>query len=586
MDSATTDRLIGSRYRLESVLGRGGMGVVWAAHDLVLGRPVAVKEVLPVPGLSPEELAVVRRRTLDEARNAARLASGASVLVYDVVEEDGEPWIVMERLAPRTLDDVLRERGPLPTHEVAQLGLSLLDALDAAHAVGVLHRDVKPSNVMFRGEDRTDHAVLTDFGVARFVGDPSVTMTGTLIGSPAFVSPERAGGAAASPASDLWALGVTLWIAAEGVSPFHRAGTLETLSAVLTADPPRPQLAGPLAPLLTGLLHKDPDQRLTAAQARHALERIHGPRANRPEHVAVTDPVDRAAPLQPAVPLTAAAPVTAPAAPAAPPGDTRSPRGRGRLAAALAVTAVALAAVGVVAGSQLLDDGASRDAAAPTRATSGASAPADGPAAPSAATTPGAAGGGAPAPAPSTDAQPLPSPTDPSTGATTEPDVTPSATGSASAGASRDAGADGAVAAGMRRYSDRTGFSVVVPSDWQTERRGSRVYLRDPGSPAYLLVDQTDDPASDPVADWEQQERRVSKRLKGYRLIRIDPLQIGAWRGADWEFTHGAGTHVLNRNLVTGPEQAYALYWSAPDSSWSQSLEQFEQVTRTFEPSD
>ena len=170
MNDTTTARVIGRRYRLESVIGRGGMGVVWAASDEVLGRPVAVKEVLPVVGLQPDELAVMRRRTLDEARNAARLSSGASVLVYDVVEEDGEPWIVMERLAPRTLADVLHERGVLATHEVAELGLRLLSALDAAHAVGVLHRDVKPSNVMFRGDERMGNAVLTDFGVARYAG--------------------------------------------------------------------------------------------------------------------------------------------------------------------------------------------------------------------------------------------------------------------------------------------------------------------------------------------------------------------------------------------------------------------------------
>jgi hypothetical protein len=136
----------------------------------------------------------------------------------------------------------------------------------------------------------------------------------------------------------------------------------------------------------------------------------------------------------------------------------------------------------------------------------------------------------------------------------------------------------------MRRYSDRSGFSVAVPRDWRVERRGRAVYLRDPSSSAYLLVDQTDRPAADPVADWRSQERSVSRRLPNYRLIRIDPLTVRGWRGADWEFTHGNATHVLNRNLITGPDQAYALYWSAPDRGWSRSEARFEQVTRSFQP--
>ncbi len=562
MNDTTTARVIGRRYRLESVIGRGGMGVVWAASDEVLGRPVAVKEVLPVVGLQPDELAVMRRRTLDEARNAARLSSGASVLVYDVVEEDGEPWIVMERLAPRTLADVLHERGVLATHEVAELGLRLLSALDAAHAVGVLHRDVKPSNVMFRGDERMGNAVLTDFGVARYAGDPSATATGTLIGSPAFVSPERAGGAPASAASDLWALGVTLWIAAEGISPFHRDGTLPTLTAVLTADPPALHLAGPLAPLLTGLLHKDPAQRLSAVQARRLLERVHGPRTDRRPVAPVA-----VAPAADPVPDVRPQPVPDVEPQAMPDVDRGPSRGRGRLAAAAAAVVV----LGAVAAATQLVGGPStdrRDAAAPTPSAAAPASPAAGTAKPTAsvtAVTPSAA-----------TTTPTPSAT---------PQATPSATPSATTAVPDASSTGGAVPAGMRRYADRTGFSIAVPSDWAADRQGSRVYLRDPGSSAYLLVDQTTTPAADPVADWRQQERVVSQKLSNYRLIRIDPLQVKGWRGADWEFTHGSGTHVLNRNLVTGPSRAYALYWSVPSRSWGTRLPQFEQITASFQPS-
>lgn len=620
MDGMTTERLIAGRYRLDSVLGRGGMGVVWAAHDDLLGRPVAVKEVLPVAGLRPDDLAVMRRRTMAEARNAARLASGASVLVYDVVEDDGEPWIVMERLAPRTLDDVLRERGVLATHEVAELGRRLLDALDAAHAVAVLHRDVKPSNVMFRGAEQMGNAVLTDFGVARFTGDPAATATGTLIGSPAFVAPERASGGPASPASDLWALGVTLWIAAEGVSPFHREGTLATLSAVLTADPPPLQLAGPLAPVLSGLLDKDPDRRLTAAEARQLLERIHGPRARqvRPldttAAVAATGaatpteaPPAAQAPPTPIAPVAAAAPaVSVPAAaPDDEPGDpvVATPRrGRSRL---LAAGAVAVAAVGVAAAAQLLDGSTPRDGVA----SPGAAATASAPASPqrTTASQPAATGsstaratsvaGVASAPSATSTASvtSVPIATDPASA--TDPATSASGTSARSSGpasASAPTGsptsgaagrpAEGAVPAGTRRYTDSTGFSIAVPKDWTAERRSGRVYLRDPASSAYLLVDQTTTPAADPVADWQRQEKRVSKRLRGYRLVRIDPERFGQWEGADWEFTHGSSTHVLNRNLVTGPDQAYALYWSVPDSAWDRELGLFAQITASFRP--
>jgi eukaryotic-like serine/threonine-protein kinase len=136
----------------------------------------------------------------------------------------------------------------------------------------------------------------------------------------------------------------------------------------------------------------------------------------------------------------------------------------------------------------------------------------------------------------------------------------------------------------MERYTDPTGFSVAVPAGWRADHRGGRVYLRDPSSSAYLLVDQTTEPAGDPVADWRAQERVVSRRLSNYRLIGIRPVTVRQWRGADWEFTHGRGTHVLNRSLVTGANRAYALYWSAPDTSWSRSLAQFDRVSGSFQP--
>ena len=273
-DQEPQRRLIGGRYRLDEVLGRGGMGIVWSAHDELLGRPVAVKEVLLPHDLAETELDELRQRTLLEARAAARITSPAAVTVYDVVDEGGHPWIVMELLAPRTLEDVLAERRLSP-QEAAQVGLALLAALRAADTAGVLHRDVKPSNVMFRGTgDDMSRAVLTDFGIARFVEDPSATATGTLVGSPAYVAPERATGGPATLSSDLWSLGVTLFKAVEGYSPFQREGALPTLTAIVTEDVPRPENAGPLAPVLDGLLSKDPEERMSVLLLQDELHTV------------------------------------------------------------------------------------------------------------------------------------------------------------------------------------------------------------------------------------------------------------------------------------------------------------------------
>jgi hypothetical protein len=260
------DRIVAGRYRLSRVVGRGGMGVLWAARDEMLGRDVAVKELRPCVGGADQHDPVSRERALREARAAARVTHPSAVTVYDVVEEDGRPWIVMELLPSRTLADVLVD-GPLAPAAVARIGLDLLDALIAAHAAGVVHRDVKPGNVLL-ADGRT---VLVDFGIAVVDGDASLTSPGLLLGSPAFMAPERARGETPTPASDLWSLGATLFTAVEGDAPFRRDGQLPTLAAVVTQDAPTAEHAGPLRPLLAALLARDPDDRPTAAQARAQL---------------------------------------------------------------------------------------------------------------------------------------------------------------------------------------------------------------------------------------------------------------------------------------------------------------------------
>src|SRR5437763_2688153 len=194
-----------------------------------------------------------------EARAAARLDHPCAVRVFDVCDDDGHPFIVMELLSGRTLSDIVHEDGPIAPAEAAEIGLCLLDALQAAHDAGIVHRDVKPGNVMVRGEGRV---TLTDFGIASTAGDPSITSTGLLLGSPAYIAPERARGGSPQPPSDLWSLGATLYTAVEGRPPFDHRDPVATLTAVVTDDPAPCRLAGPaLGPLLQRLLDKDPARR-------------------------------------------------------------------------------------------------------------------------------------------------------------------------------------------------------------------------------------------------------------------------------------------------------------------------------------
>ena len=245
------DRVVAGRYRLVAPLGTGGMGTVWRAQDELLHREVAVKEVVLPPGLPEEEQEQLRERTRREARAAARLASPHAVTVYDVVEEDGKPFLVMELVEAPTLSHVVREQGPLPPAQVARIGLDLLSALESAHEVGIVHRDVKPSNVLVCPDGRV---VLSDFGIARSTGDASLTSTGLVLGSPAYIAPERARGEVPGPASDLWSLGATLYTAVEGRPPYDTGNALTTLTAVVSGDPepcarPSPGHAGTPRPL-------------------------------------------------------------------------------------------------------------------------------------------------------------------------------------------------------------------------------------------------------------------------------------------------------------------------------------------------
>jgi serine/threonine protein kinase len=262
---ADTGRVIAGRYRLQAPIGRGAMGVVWRARDQLLDREVAVKEVHIAETLTDQERAHAYQRTLREAKTAARLNHPAVVTVYDVAEDEGRPWIVMQLVHAQSLDQVLAASGPLSPRRAAEMGRQLLSALSVAHAAGVMHRDVKPSNVLLGQDDR---AVLTDFGIATFQGDPKLTQTGMVMGSPGFTAPERIRGEDASPASDLWSLGATLFAALEGHGPFEkRGGAITTMSAIINEDAPEAPTAGALGPVIAALLRREPADRPDASVA-------------------------------------------------------------------------------------------------------------------------------------------------------------------------------------------------------------------------------------------------------------------------------------------------------------------------------
>ncbi|MFD3516858.1 protein kinase [Streptomyces sp. NPDC058657] len=261
--------LIGGRYRLRELIGQGGMGRVWRGLDEILGRDVAVKEVLLPQGITVEQRDVLLQRVMREARAAARLNHPGIITVHDVVEHAGAPVIVMEYVTGASLATAIARNGSLSVERVAEIGLAVLKALGRAHAAGIVHRDLKPDNVLLMD----DRVILTDFGIAHMAdATKALTHTGTIIGTPAYMAPEQLVGKPPAPATDLWALGATLYCAVEGVPPFSAETFTALCIAVATAEPRPPQRAGALAPVLAALLTKDPQHRADAARARAGLE--------------------------------------------------------------------------------------------------------------------------------------------------------------------------------------------------------------------------------------------------------------------------------------------------------------------------
>ncbi|GGQ30983.1 protein kinase [Streptomyces pseudogriseolus] len=355
-----SERVIAGRYRLLSPLGEGGMGTVWRARDEVLHREVAVKEVRAPAGLPASDVERMYARLEREAWAAARIADRNVVTVYDVALEDGRPWIVMELVRGLSLAEVLDAEGPLSPRRAARIGAEVLAALRAAHAAGVLHRDVKPANVLIANDGRV---VLTDFGIATVEGSSALTMTGEVVGSPEFLAPERALGRTPGPESDLWSLGVLLYAAVEGHSPFRQDTPLSTLRAIVDEELPPPRRAGPLAPVVEGLLRKDPAARLSAERASEDLRAVAAggaPDADPARTASAYAPTVAALPVPPTDPYRP--PVTAgQAADGVPTAATATaPPPRGRRGAALLVAGLVLLALALAGLTYALldrDDG-------------------------------------------------------------------------------------------------------------------------------------------------------------------------------------------------------------------------------------
>ncbi|MFI6979562.1 serine/threonine-protein kinase [Embleya sp. NPDC050154] len=591
MDADNEGRLIGGRYLLADRLGRGGMGAVWRARDEVLGREVAVKEMLPQPGADEADRARLRERAAREARAAARLSHPSVVRVYDVVEEDDRPWIVMELVPSRSLAEVIRTDGPMAADRVAEIGLTMIDALRTAHAAGILHRDVKPGNVLITLDDR---AVLSDFGIAVVEGDSSVTQSGVVLGAPAYIPPERAKGLSPTAASDLWSLGATLYAAVEGKAPFERSTPLATLTAIVSEDPAPAKHAGALDPVLRALLARDPQERPDAAEAeamlRDALREI------REENAAT-----RALPLPPAplLPRPAPAadpkveskaesiPAVVPAVRVTDPDSDEIPRGDVEFASPLVAppakpakpvredrpartfpwlplpaAIAALVVFGVVVGLILFlivpADDKKPNAKAGAGDSAGPQTTPSPPASPSSAASAPAAGNLTQPP--STEPEQSPSgPPAQTTPQTTQQQQPPPETNG--------------LPAGWTSYTgSTTPYRIGLPPGWsKVKTEGSQEFFANAERTLKLNVDTVASSPTDPVEDWKNLEPDVRGNFPNYQRLSIEKADYRDYRAAAWHFTYGSTVkhHVLNLGFTVPSGRGYSLYMDTPDAVWN-----------------
>ncbi|MFB6549221.1 serine/threonine-protein kinase [Streptomyces sp. NPDC056405] len=577
-------RLVAGRYRLGDAIGSGGMGRVWRAHDEVLHRTVAIKELTAALYVSESDQAILLARTRGEARAAARINHSAVVTVHDVLEHDGRPWIVMELVEGRSLADAVKDEERVEPREAARVGLWVLRALRAAHTAGVLHRDVKPGNVLLGDDGRV---LLTDFGIAQIEGDSTITRTGEVVGSVDYLAPERVRGHDPGPASDLWALGATLYTAVEGRSPFRRTSPLTTMQAVVEEEATETRYAGPLAPVISALLRKDPASRPDATETEHMLAeaaegrrpnaaqayvptRYSGPRGQSdtahqgtPGQGPVATGGTAATPYQPMTGPTAVGPSAVgptavghaamghaaagpgPVGPTAvgyaPTGPTgvapvRSRRRRLRTLA-LVVAVAALIGAGTAVVLQQRDGG----------------------------------------------------------GSTAGPDPAPSPSPSASATTGKGPG--GSVPAGWVRRDDPVGFSLYLPENWQRKVYDDQGELRqidytpDGGEHFIRIAVDTAPDYNDPYAHQLDLEVQL-QRLVDYRRVTLERTTYRDHKSARWEYTW---TALAKDTPFPGPRRAveetymsrdgveYVIYMSAPAEDWETTRQQFRTVLQSWQ---
>ncbi|MEU1044991.1 serine/threonine-protein kinase [Streptomyces sp. NPDC005897] len=577
-------RLVAGRYRLGEAIGSGGMGRVWRAHDEVLHRTVAIKELTAALYVSESDQAILLARTRGEARAAARINHSAVVTVHDVLEHDGRPWIVMELVEGRSLADAVKDEERVDPREAARIGLWVLRALRAAHTAGVLHRDVKPGNVLLADDGRV---LLTDFGIAQIEGDSTITRTGEVVGSVDYLAPERVRGHDPGPSSDLWALGATLYTAVEGRSPFRRTSPLTTMQAVVEEEATEPRYAGALAPVISALLRKDPADRPDATEAEHLLaqaaegRRPNGAQAYVPTTQYAGPPPQAddttsqgtpgasgmpgapgwaggtpATPYPPTPGPTATGPTTvgpaptghtapghpmAPAAGGAAPGRARRVRVR---TLALVVAVAALIGAGTAVVLQQRDDG-------------------------------GSSAGGDPTQGSSVSASPSPS-----------------------ASATTGKGPGGSVPADWTRRDDPLGFSLYLPENWQrTDFDGDSGELRqidytpDGGEHFLRISVDTAPDYNDPYVHLQDLDAQLH-RLVDYQRVSLERVGYRDRDSARWEYTFTAlakdtefpgPRHAVSQTYMSRDGVEYALNMSGPASDWPTTQQRFKAVLQSWQ---
>ncbi|MEV6326503.1 protein kinase [Streptomyces sp. NPDC051909] len=616
-DAASAEgRLLAGRYRLGVVLGRGGMGTVWRAVDETLGRTVAVKELRFPNSIDDDEKRRLITRTLREAKAIARIRNNGAVTVYDVVDEDDRPWIVMELIEGKSLADAVREDGTLTPRRAAEVGLAILDVLRSAHREGILHRDVKPSNVLIAEDGRV---VLTDFGIAQVEGDPSITSTGMLVGAPSYISPERARGHKPGPAADLWSLGGLLYASVEGTPPYDKGSAIATLTAVMTEPVDPPKNAGPqLEKVIYGLLAKDPDQRLDDAGARALLRAV----LDAPE--APPEPSPEATRIVPLPPL----PANPPAAPEAKPADAVADRMRGALKsvrnAAAARTEQPRPATGRGTPNRPATAKASLTDVVPRRtlviiaavvvaallgtilyvALGGGKEGAQGKGGTDGGTTASAGSDSAGTGGQNTDK----TPSDPSQQGSGDPAATSGGQSGTTPSGQPGGDQDGATGGGnggdgaklppgyVMVDNGRFHFSMAMPSSFRMtavagENSGG-IFNASKGSFPRVQVDFNASPKDDAAAAWRAAMAGVAASSNGYKHIGIGPVSYKGYPTvADWEFERTQGgqrIHVLNRGFKVDADHGYSIMISCLADAWNQAECKTlrETAFATFSPKD